>query len=77
MNGTTVPWQDFLNMMADNGFVIESNGISAFAFIMDGYGRNVVHRLHPDSTLQTYHLRKIGMHWESQLGWQRKNFVQA
>ena len=76
-SGGTVAWQSFLNMMAEVGFAIETNGGSAFAFIRKGHGRIVIHRPHPDSTLQSYHLRNIGTGLENQYGWQRENFVCA
>jgi hypothetical protein len=61
-------------MRVDIGFSIESSGGSAFSFTMKDFGGINVHRPHPDSTLQTYHLRNIGTHMEKQFGWQRQNF---
>jgi hypothetical protein len=73
--GMVVPWQEFLQLMnRDIGCVIETNGGSAFAFILEKVGRVMVHRPHPDSTLQSYHLRNIGMSLEKQFGWQRESF---
>lgn len=72
--GGTIAWQSFLNMMAQLRFAIETNGGSAFAFIFKGQGRIVVHRPHPDSTLQSFHLRNIVTELENQFGWGREWF---
>lgn len=73
---SSVSWQDFQNMMGDIGFSIETNSGSAFAFMLEGHGRIVIHRPHPDSTLESYHLRNIATGLENQFGWQRLNFTQ-
>jgi hypothetical protein len=74
---TSITWQDFLSMMVDIGFSIETNGGSAHSFTMKEFSRINVHRPHPDSTLLTYHLRNIGTHLEKQFGLQRQNFKDA
>jgi hypothetical protein len=57
-----------LSVMDAMGFAIETNGGSAFAFSKEGYGRVVVHKLHPDSALQANPLRNIGTQRKSGLG---------
>lgn len=64
-------------MNRDIGFVIETNGGSAFAFILEKLGRVMVHRCHPDSILQIYYLWNIGTTFEKQFGWQREGFGRA
>jgi hypothetical protein len=55
--GSTIAWQNFVKLMAQLGCTIETNGGPAFAFLLKGKGRIAIHRPHPDSTLQSYHLR--------------------
>ena len=74
---STVPWQDFLNFMSEVGFVIETTSGSAFIFDLPEKGRINVHRPHPSSTLQSFHLRNIATGLQRAFGRPRENFREA
>ena len=77
--GLSISWRDFLNFMVDLGFCIEPVGGSVYALVLSssGRGRINVHPPHPESTLQTYHLRNIGTGMAKAFGWSRENFRPA
>jgi hypothetical protein len=74
-------WQHFLSAMADAGMIVSQKHGSAVTFASqtnEDYGSRsiVIHRPHPDSTINPVMLRTIGKRIAKWLSWQRDTFVE-
>lgn len=68
-------WDDFVRAMKDAGCCCKANGGSAVTF-EDGKHKIVVHRPHPDSTIDPIKLRSISKRLKKWFGWNQNTFVE-
>ena len=74
----TVDWTAFVNSMEEAGFTAQSRGGSMVGFEHCGEkGSIILHRPHPDPSLDSTILRIMGSCMNKRFGWTRESFVLA
>lgn len=69
-------WDEFVAAMVDAGCSATHNGGSAVTFRDESKGAIVVHRPHPESTIDPIKLQSIGKRLAKWFGWGKETFVE-
>lgn len=76
-NTAACRWEDFTSALRDAGCLARQNGGSAVAFTHPMVPDDVIviHRPHPDPTINPIMLRRVGKKFEKRFGWDESTFV--